>query len=196
MRSRLRTAVLIICVVAMVAAAISGVGYVQQRPTKDALATELTAARQSLSDQSRQSERQAAEQAQRMQERLSAAEAELEEAEIALAGARSTFEQAYSPTKLSTGGILRGLFELASESRVDVVSVTTEIQEDENRGDQTLSRLAIELRVAGRLASIAAFVNELEKGPVKAVNMDDVSITGEGNLYAADLELSVLYPQL
>jgi len=196
MRSRLRTAALIVCVAAMVASAVFGVGYVQQEPTKDALATELTAARQSLSDQSSQSERQAAEQARRMQERLSAAEAELEEARVALAGARGTVEQAYSPTRLSTGGVLRGIFELASESRVDVLSVTTETQEDENRGDQTFSRLSIELRVAGRLASIAAFVNELEEGSVKAVNIDDVSVTGEGNLYTADLELSVLYPQL
>ncbi|MEE8372676.1 MAG: hypothetical protein V3R87_02945 [Dehalococcoidia bacterium] len=196
MRSRLRTAALIVCVAAMVASAISGVGYVQQRSTNDALATELTAARQSLSDKSSQSEQQAAEQARRMQQRLSAAEAEVEEAKAALAGARSTFEQAYSPTKLSTGGILRGIFELASESRVDVVSVTTETQEDENRGDQTLGRLSIEMRVAGRLASIAAFVNELEEGSVKAVNINDISITGEGNLYTANLELSVLYPQL
>jgi hypothetical protein len=178
----------------MVGSAVFGVGYVQQRPVKEALAVELTVARQSLSELDSMSEEQRAEEARRVQEELAAAKAEVESEKLAVAEAVRTLEQEYASDMLSTGGILKGIFELAADNRVDVVAVSAGSDGGQTRGGQSFLTLALDLKVVGRLSNLAAFVNELETGSVKSVAIDNIAITGEGSMHTADLELSVLYP--
>ena len=195
MRSRVAGATLIVCLVALVATAVFGVGYVQQRPVREALSTELTAARRTLEGLADMSDEQRAAEDRRLQEELAAAEAELESEKQALAEAKWMLDQAYRYEMLSTGGVLNGAFQLAAEKRVEILAVSAEYQGRERRGDRFFATLALDVKVAGRLSDVAAFVNELERGPVKAVTIGSIVVTGEGSVHIADLELSVLYPE-
>lgn len=194
MKKKLKIVTLIVSVVALVVSVMLGVTYFQQRPEKEALASELTAANATLNEQRSNAEERSAEETRLMEEQLAVAEARLAQEKLAVAEARRLFEEAYSSDKLSTGGVLKGILELAAQSQVNVVSTTTESQGDEKRGGQTYQSLSIDLQVAGSLSNLAAFISKLEDGPVKAVNISSTNIAGEGSSHIANLDLSVLYP--
>jgi hypothetical protein len=195
MRSRVSGATLVVCLAALVATAVFGVGYVQQRPVREALSTELAGARQTLEGLGDMSNEQRAAEDRRLQEELAVAEAELGSEERALAEAEWMLDQAYRDDMLSTGGVLKGVFQIAAENRVEILAVSADSEGLERRGDRLFATLALDLTVSGRLAGVAAFVNELERGPVKAVTIENIAVTGEGSVHIADLELSVLYPE-
>ena len=161
--------------------------YFQQQSERESLASELTGAREALTEYGGN--------ASSLEEQLAAAESRLAEGHLAIAEARLIVEQAYSPDKLSSGGILNGVLELAEDSKVNVIEVNTKPEEGENGGEVAFSTLYIDLQVEGSLPELAAFIGKLEKEAVKAVTVEEIIIEGAGDSYAASLSFSVFYPQ-
>ena len=178
---------LLLCVAALAANAVMGVMYFQQQSEQESPTSELTAARGALTEYVGS--------ASSLEEQLAAAEARLTEEQLAIAEARLLLEQAYPPDRLSSGSILNSVLQLAQESKVNVVEVSTQPEGDEERNRHTYSTLSIDLQVTGSLRDLAAFVSKLEKGEIGTVVIDEISIAGTADPYTASLDFSVLYPR-
>ena len=187
LKAKFSTVALIVCIAALAADAVLAVMYFQQQSERESLASELTGAREALTEYGGN--------ASSLDEQLAAAESRLAEGHLAIAEARLIVEQAYSPDKLSSGGILNGVLELAEDSKVNVIEVNTQPEEGENGGEVAFSTLYIDLQVEGSLPELAAFIGKLEKEAVKAVTVEEIIIEGAGDSYAASLSFSVFYPQ-
>jgi len=170
MRIRLSTLALVVSAAALLANALLGVTYFQQQRERESLASELSAARESLSEYGG---------AASLEERLAAAEARLKA------------EQALFPKKMSSAATLNDVLQLAQESQVKIVDMKTQPGRDEKRGDHTYSALSVHLQVAGGLPELQTFLSKLEKGALKAVAIDEISITGMKESPAASLGFSV-----
>ncbi len=187
MRIKFSTVALLVCVAALAADAVLAVMYFQQQSEQESLSSELTEAREALTGYEGN--------ASSLEEQLTAAEARLAEEQLAMAEAKLIVEQAYSPDKLSSGGILDGVLELAEHSRINVVEVSTRPEGDEERDGQTYSTLSIDLQVRGSIHDLASFVSNLEKGAIKAVTVDEIIVEGAGDSHDASLYFSVFYPR-
>ena len=168
MKIKLSTVALIVA--AVVATAVLGVMYLQQQSEQQLLSSELTAAKELLREYGS---------ADNLEEQLADAEARL------------MIEQAYFPDKLSSEAILNSVLQLARESQVNVVAVMTQPGREEQRGNYTYFALSIHLEVTGSLPELQAFISKLEKGALKAVSIDDLSIAGIKDSPAASLRFSV-----
>lgn len=169
MRTKLPASALIVVIAALLATALVGVTYLPQQRERESLASQLSAARESLREYGAVS----------LEERLAAAEAKL------------SAEQAYFADRLSGAATLNSLLQLAQESQVTVVDMKTQSARDEAIGNHTYSALSVHLQVAGSLPQVQAFVNRLQDGALKAVAIDEISIVGIGESPAASLDLSV-----
>ena len=169
MRTKLPASAFIVVIAALLATALVGVTYLPQQRERESLASQLSAARESLREYG----------AGGLEERLAAAEARL------------SAEQAYFADRLSGAATLNSLLQLAQESQVTVVDMRTQPAGDEAIGNHTYSALSVHLQVAGSLTQVQAFVNRLQDGALKAVAIDEISIVGIGESPAASLDLSV-----
>lgn len=147
-----------------------GVAWLQQLRERESLASQLSAASESLREYGTAASR---------------------EKRLAAAKARLLAEQGVFPKKLSSGATLNDVLQLAKESQVKIIDVTTQPGSDEKRGDHTYFSLSIHLQVAGSLPELQAFLSRLEKGALKAVAIDEISITGMKESPAASLGFSV-----
>ena len=165
-------------------------GYMllQQQDDRDFTLTELTAAKDALMEHQGNASIRA--------EELAVAEARLAEEQVEIEQARTEVRGTYTADKLSSGGILNSVLQLARSNNLTVVEVITQPGDDMELDIFTFSRLSIDLSLTGSISSISIFTNKLEKGDIRAVSIDDISIEGTEDTYNARLYLSVLYPQL
>jgi len=170
MRIRLPTSALIVGIAALLATALVGVTYLPQQRERESLASQLSAARETLWEYST---------AGSLDERLAAAEAEL------------SAEQAYFPDKLSSAATLNSVLKLARESQVTIIDMNAQPARGEAIGNHTYSALSVHLQVAGSLPQVQEFVNRLQDGALKAVAIDEISITGMKESPTASLGFSV-----
>ena len=170
MRTKLSALALIIGIAAWLATALIGVTYFPQQHERESLASQLSAARESL--------------------REYGTPASLE-ARLAAAEARLSAEQAYFPDKLSSVATLNSVLQLAQESQVTIVDMKTQPARDEVIGNHTYSALSVHLQVAGSLPHLQAFVSKLQNGALKAVTIDEISIVVIEESPAASLDFSV-----
>jgi len=170
LRIKLSTLALIVGAAALVASAVLGVMYFQQQREQESLASQLAVGRESLTEY---------DSAASLEERLAAVEARL----IA--------EQAYFPDKLSSEATLTSILQIAQESQVTVVEISTQPERDQERGNHTYSALSVYLQVTGGLPELQDFVNKLEKGELKAVSIDEIGITGMEESPVVSLDFSV-----
>lgn len=188
MKTEFSTIALLLCVAALATVAVTGVMYVQRQGDRESLDFELAAARTAIEDFQGN--------ATILEQRLAVAEDLLAEEQRAMEDARVMVEQAYSTGALSSGEILGGVLSLAQDSRLDVVEITTEPEETEVVADLEYSVLSIDLRVMGGLLDLSSFVGKLEKGVIKAVSVDEITIEEVEGSYVASVYFSVLYPRL
>jgi len=188
LKVKFSTVALLVCIAALAADVVLAVMYFQQQGEQGSLASELTAAKGALTEYSGN--------ASSLEEQLTLAKTRLAEEQLESAEARLIVEQAYSPDKLSSGGILNGVLQVARESKVDVVEVSTQPEGDEEMDGQTYSTLSIDLQVKGSLSDLVTFIHNLEKGAIKAVTVDEIIIEEAGDSYDASMSFSVFYPRL
>ena len=186
MKIKLTNVALIIGVVALIVNAVLGVMYFQQRGERESLISELAEVKQSFSEYGMADD---------LEKQVADAESRLEEAQQAAIDARLIAGQAYSVENLSNGGILDGVLRLAHESQVNVINISTQPKGNEVREGHIYSTLSIDLSVTGSLPHLAVFAYKLENGEIKAVTIDDISISSTSDAYAATMNFSVFYPQ-
>lgn len=170
MRIRLSTLALVVIAAALIANALLGVTYFQQHRERESLASQLSAARESLREYGS---------AANLEERLAAAEARLKA------------EEALFPKELGNAATLNDVLQLAQDSQIKIVDMKTQPKRDENRGNHTYSALSVQLQVVGSLPELQAFLNKLERGALKAVSIDEISITGMKESPAGSLGFSI-----
>ncbi|MDY6892948.1 MAG: hypothetical protein SVO26_04430 [Chloroflexota bacterium] len=185
MKIKLTNVALLIGSIALIANIGLGVVYFQQRSEKESLISELADVQQSFNEYNMTND---------LKNQIADAETRLEEAQQASIDARLTAEQAYSKENLSNGGILDGVLQLAQHNHLNVIHLSTKPDGNEIREGHTYSTLVVDMRVSGSLPNLAVFASKLENGAIKAVTIDDISISSSSDAYAATLNFSVFYP--
>lgn len=185
MKIKFSTVALVVCVAVIIANAALGVMHFQQKNEQESIASELDSAENALLEYNGN--------ASILQEQLAVVEAWLMEEQQAVADARFMTEQLNPLDKLSSGTILDRLLRLARESKIEIVVISTLPEGDEEMGGLTFSTLLIDLQARGRLHDLAAFIGQLEKGHLRVVSINEISIDGSGESYDTILDFSVYY---
>lgn len=157
LRVKPSTLVPVITAVALVGLAALAVMYIQERREQGALASEIEAARHSISEYGLAASRQ---------ERLAVAEAAL------------AVEQTAFPSVLSGPAIVGALMQLAEENGLRVADIKTQPGTENQVREHTYRALSVNVQVEGTLRALRTFIGDVESGAIQAVRVDGLSITG------------------
>ena len=179
---------LVIFLAILTGTAVMGYMLLQQQDDRDFTLTELTAAKDALMEHQGN--------ASILAEELAVAEEGLAIEQSEIEQARIEADRTYFPDKISSGGILNSVLQLAQSNNLTVVEVITQPEDAIELDIFTFSGLSVDLLLTGSLSNISIFTNKLEKGDIRAVSIAEISLEGAEDLYNARLYFSVLYPQL
>jgi len=185
LKIKFSTVALVVCVVAIVANAVLGVMYFKQGDEQELLASELDLAGDALMEYNGN--------ASILEEQLAVVEARLLEEQQALTDARLVAEQLNPLDELSSGTILDRILQLAKESKIEIVVISTQPEGDEEIDSLAFSTLLINLQARGKLKDLAVFIDQVENGQFSIVSINEISIDGSGESYDTILDFSVYY---
>ncbi len=195
-KDKLCTISLIVGVVALVGSIMFGALYLMSGGGHDVLAADLATRQEKLARYQSVSS---------LEEQLAIVEDRLEEVRAAHEAARLIAEQAYSAGGLNNGSVLEAVLDFADDNNVDIYSVVTEPEiadidvgagGGEGSDDLVYYRLLFEMEVTGSLTNSGKFLDDLELGELRTVQINDIEISSDGDLYGATVHFSVTYPNL
>jgi len=187
MKLRFATVAVVVCVAAVAVNAVMGVMYSQRQGERSSALAELAFAQDALAEYQAN--------ATGLQQQWEVAAARLAEERQAAEDIRAIIDQAYPAGTASSGGILNRILELAGDSAVSVTEVETRPEGEEEIGGLAYASLHIDMQVEGGITDLGSFVSQLERGAVKGVTLDQITIEQIGELYVAAIDCWVLYPR-
>ena len=202
-RNKLTTISLFIGAVALLCSVVLGIMYFRTDGVYSSLASELETSKEKLASSEAVSD---------LQEQLATINTHLDEVRESYEEARTAVDESNAMGTLHNGSIIESVLQQAADNRVEVTSISTELniinggntdteseldseQESEKGSDQLYTSLSMELYLQGGLSDIAAFVDDLENGDIRNVHIDNIRISGEYNSYSVYMDLSLSFTQ-
>jgi hypothetical protein len=134
-----------------------GIDYMKQDSEREALASQITDATQTLAQMSEPPDY--------LDQQLSAAQA-------SLAAEQSTF-----PGEMNSTNIVNTILKLAEECEVKAIPLITQPWTTESISDHDYSVFRLNVAVVGTFIQMASFLSKLEKGEIQTLIVEDLSVT-------------------
>ena len=98
--------------------------------------------------------------------------------QLAIVKSELAAEQDAFQSQLSRPGTVDALLQLAQEVGLEVRDLNTKPGKEQKVGEHTYQALLVLVQAEATLVAIQSFVGELEDGALRAVTVDELSITG------------------
>ena len=156
-------------ILASVGTVVFGMLYVQQQDRQASLESQIATTQQALGEYDFTT----------LDEERAAAEASL------------AAEQAYFPSEIDSAVALNSIIQLAQQHQIEIASITTTPEGDQNEGNHAYTPLSISLQATGIISKLEAFLEDLGSGSLQAAALEDITFSGLDETPSMTLNFSI-----